>query len=159
MKKILIMVVAIVALSFSFAGAEGTITGSSEIVSENYMIVEYAINFDASAVAFANTPLNHITRTPGGAALQNVGGWWLFKIESFYLATVVTADCDLYLWSYKSDGLDVLGGNGVDKVDADTNFTIYPATSTQPLTGKELIDIDNNAVNSAKHTLRFHLYR
>ena len=161
MKKILIMVVALIALSFSHAMAAGTITGSSEYNGENNMIITYTITFDASAASFNDVPLDHIIKTRGAAELQTIfgGGWYLHKIESFYVATVVTADCDLYLWSYKADGLDILGGNGVDKVDADTNFTIYPATSSQPLTGRELIDIDNNAVNSASHLLRLHLYR
>ena len=163
MKK-LILTCLFVFIASQAMGAAGTITVVSDITMRSgeghIRVIEYALVFGSGAESFDDVALNNITGSASlGVPEPSLAGWYLHKIESFYIATVVTADCDLYLWSYKADGLDILGGNGVDKVDADTNFTIYPATSSQPLTGFELIDIDNNAVNNAKHTLRFHLYR
>ena len=166
MKKLILICLFMLIASQAWADEVGTIVVVSDITmrsGEGYTrVVEYSIGFgaDATGAAFADVALNSITGSASlGVGDPSLAGWWLFKIESFYVATVVTADSDLYLWSYASDGLDVLGGNGVNKVDADTNFTIYPATSTQPLTGSELIDIDNSAVNGASHTIRIHLYK
>jgi len=162
MKKLILICLFVFIASQAWATGE-TITVVSDITmrsGDGYTrVIEYALVFGDGAESFDDVALNSITGSASLGADPSVSGWWLFKVESFYVATVVTADCNLYLWSYAADGLDILGGNGVDKVDADTNFTIYPATSTQPLTGSELLDVDNNAVNDAKHTLRLHLYK
>ena len=162
MKKLILICLFVFIASQAWATGE-TITVVSDITmrsGDGYTrVIEYALVFGDGAESFDDVALNSITGSASLGADPSVSGWWLFKIESFFVATVVTADCNLYLWSYAADGLDILGGNGVDKVDADTNFTIYPATSTQPLTGSELLDVDNNAVNDAKHTLRLHLYK
>ena len=163
MKKLILICLFMLIASQAMAATNGTITVVSDVTmrsGEGYTrVIEYALVFGDAAASFVDVALNSITGSASLGADPSVSGWWLFKIESFFVATVVTADCNLYLWSYAADGLDILGGNGVDKVDADTNFTIYPATSTQPLTGSELLDVDNNAVNDAKHTLRLHLYK
>ena len=167
MKKLILICLFMLIASQAWADEVGTIVVVSDITmrsGEGYTrVIEYSIGFgaDATGAAFADVALNNITGSGSLGANSSVSGWWLFKVESFYevTATPVTADSDLYLWSYKSDGLDILGGNGANKVDDNTNNTIYPATSTQPLTGSELIDIDNSAAQSATHIIRLHLYK
>ena len=52
-----------------------------------------------------------------------------------------------------------LQNNGVNSIDAGGTYnTVYPLTSSQLLTGNEMLNVENNAVNSATTTLIFHLY-
>ena len=157
MKKLSLFLVVIALCFSSTVYAAGTITGSSELIDENTMRVTYTVTFGADATSFADVALDSITATTG-ARLRKVGGWWLLRIDYNYGATGPTDNSDLYLWLV-TDKSDILGNNGLNVIDNATNNTLYPATVSQPLSGAELIDIDNNAVNDATCTLIFTLYK
>lgn len=118
--------------------------------------VIYTVTFDSGAASPANISLDTIP----GVSKGSLGGWWLLRVEYMFGGTGPTDDTDLYLWrSYGVDKIDILGGNGVDFIDNATNNVIYPVTTSQPLTGGEIFDIDNNSVNDAVGTIVFTLYR
>jgi len=130
------------AASDTMTATEGQFQGMD---GRTFRTVTIAITWSTTPVALTNRTLRDIVTT-AGKKLWDYGGWWLFKVEYLYgAASPPTDDSDLYIWSTE-DRLDILGGNGVNQVDNATDHTIYPATSTQPLTGGEIIDIDNNAV-------------
>jgi len=156
---ILALVLLFPALSFA---AAGTLTGSTSIFTgisgkREIMVNTYVVTFGAAHEEPYAVPLDIISDSSGNA-LISVAGWWLFRVDTLFGGTAPTADTDLQLWSVRKK-IDILGGNGVDGIDATTNNRIYPAVSTQPLTGNEELDIDNNAVNSATTTIIFTMYR
>ena len=158
MKRILsIIVLLVVIASAPLAMAAGTIVITSDASFDGVRIVDLLSTSDAAGAPFSDIALNSIPRA-SGVPNQTFSGWWLFKVDSLFGATPVTADSELYIWS-TLDKIDILGGNGVNKVDDNTNNQIYPATSTQMLIGTEIFDIDSTTDNDAVHTLRLWLYR
>ena len=157
MKKLLIITCLSMLLFASSVMAAGSIVITRDVAVDGVRAVEFLCTSDAAGAPFADTALNSIPRA-SGVANRSFSGWWLFKIDSLFGATPVTADSDLYLWS-TLDKIDILGGNGVDKVDDNTNLQVYPATSTQPLLGDEIFDVDNTTDNNAVHTFKMRLYR
>ena len=158
MKRILSVIVflGLVALA-SNTMAAGSIVITSDASFGSVRVVDILSTSDAAGAPFADIALNSIPRA-SGVQNQTFSGWWLFKVDSLFGATPVTADSELYIWS-TLDKIDILGGNGVDKVDDNTNNQIYPATSTQMLIGTEILDIDSTTDNDAVHTLRLWLYQ
>ena len=132
------------------------------LTGRNFRVITLTLTYDGTATDIPDTQLRDILTT-GEKRLQDYGEWWLFKVEYRYGGTAPTDNSDLYIWSSSTDvgeaKLDLLGGSGVDAIDNATNNTIYPATSTQPLTGFELLDVDNNSVNSSSCTLKLFLYK
>ena len=123
-------------------------------------VVTYTVTFAADAASPANVALDSIAATAHGTGRPSLEGWWLLRVDTLYGATGPTDDSDLYLWrSWGEDKIDVLGGNGVNSIDNATNNTIYPANVAQPLTGKEIFDVDGNAVANAICTIVFTLYK
>ena len=157
MKKLLIITCLSLLLFASSVMAAGTIYITKDISVDGVRVVEFLATSDAAGAPFADVALNSIPRA-SGVPIYTFSGWWLFKVDSLFGATPVTADSELYIWS-TLDKIDILGGNGVDKVDDNTNNQIYPATSTQMLIGAEILDIDNTTDNDAVHTFKMRLYR
>lgn len=164
MKKfIAILIVAFLTLFASQCFAAGTVTGATTYLVDGlsgrfeHMKITYTVTFGDDASSPANTTLNDISDS-SGVALYSAQGWWLLKIDIYPGGTGPTDNTDLYLW-YVADKIDVLGNNGLNSIDNATFSTVYPATSTQPLTGDEILDIDNNAVNDAGTVLIFTFYR
>ena len=148
------------------AWAAGTIAVSSDTTARGISgqnetrAIAYTVTWDAAHLAPANIALNDI-KNSAGTTTENVltlKGWWLLKATWVPGTTGPTDDTDLYLWRVE-DKIDALGAGGLNEIDESTNNTIYPATSSQPLFGTELIDFDNNSVNSATGTLTLYLYR
>ena len=163
MKKLVLISALILCLIPGVVFAAGTVT-ASEILYDGLsgkwevMKVTYTVTFGAAAGAPANTALTDILDTDGKALRTSVQGWWLFRIDIYPGDTGPTDNTDLYLWSVE-DKIDVIGGAGVNAIDNATYSSVYPASSTQPLTGEELFDIDNQAVNDAACVIIFTLYR
>lgn len=155
MKK-LFLVLFIVLIFPCFVFAAGTVTGSSEL-NQNIMKITYSVTFGSDNAAPANVALDSITAT-SGARLRSVGGWWLLRVDIYPGATGPTDNTDFYIWSVE-DKIDVLGGSGANAIDNATVSSVYPATTTQPLFGTEIFDIDNNAVNNATTTIVLILYK
>jgi len=148
----------------SSAWAAGTIVIASDktangIDGKTVREIAYTVTFGADASSPANTALDSVLRSNGLKSLS-MGGWWIMRVDIHYGATGATDDTDMYL--YKATGTsksDLLGASGVDAIDNATNTTVYPATSTQPLFGDEIISFANNAVNDATCTVVLTLYR
>ena len=158
MKRILSVIVFLIVVAFSInAMAAGAIVITRDVSVSGVRVVEITATSDAAGAPFADIALDSIPRS-SGVPKMSFAGWWLFKIDSLFGATPVTADSDLYIWS-TLDKIDILGGNGMDKVDDNTNNQIYPATSTQPLLGDEILDVDNTTDNNAVHTFKIRLYQ
>ena len=154
MKKYLLIVLAMLLVpAFAMAATPDSMTAEEAqfagMTGRDFRVVTIAVTWAGTPVALTNRTLRDIVTT-AGKKLWDYGDWWLFKVEYLYgTASPPTDNSDLYIWSEGAeDRLDILGGNGVDAIDNATDNTIYPATSTQPLTGGEIIDIDNNAVYS-----------
>ena len=149
MKRLfLILALALLVPSFAMAAVDSMTAEEGQFQGmdgRTFRTVTIAITWATTPVALTNRTLRDIVTT-AGRKLWDYGGWWLFKVEYLYgAASPPTDNSDLYIWSTE-DRLDILGGNGVNAVDNATDNVIYPATSTQPLTGGEIIDIDNNAI-------------
>lgn len=155
---ILALVLLLPVMSFGAASVTGAAV-QYEGLSGRYetMVITYTVTFSAAAASPANVALHHIL-TSTGVPLPSAEGWWLWKINTTDATTGPTDDTDLYLWSVENKH-DVLGGNGVDSIDNDADNTFYPAVVSQALTGEEILDIDNNAVNDAGTVIIFHLYK
>jgi len=156
---VLLLPVGVFAAGDTMTATEGQFVGMD---GRSFRVVTIAIQWQSTPVALTNRVLRDILTT-AGKKLWDYGDWWLFKVEYLYTsatgaASNPTDDSDLYIWSTE-DRLDILGGNGVNGVDNATDNTIYPATSTQPLTGGEIIDIDNNIVVGATCYLKLYLYK
>ena len=157
MKKLFITL--LILLTASICQAAGTVTGSSALFGGGDMMrVTYTVTFDASAGSPANVALDSITATTG-KTMRSLSGWILLRVDTYPGTTAPTADTDFYLWLIE-DKIDILGNNGFNAIDgAATYNSFYPATASQPLSGAEIFDIDNNAVNSAGCIIIFTLYR
>ena len=165
--KRLFLILAMALLLPAFAMAAGDTMTAEEgqfqgMDGRSFRVVTISIQWQSTPVALTNRVLKDILTT-SGRKLWDYGDWWLFKVEYLYdsatgAASNPTDDSDLYIWSTE-DRLDILGGNGVNAVDNAGDNTIYPATSTQPLTGAEIIDIDNNIVVGATCYIKLYLYK
>ena len=163
MKK-LILFLALISILVSapcWAVTAGTVTGAMtgyvRSGDTEYMWVSYTVTFGDGNAAPANVALNLILNT-SGTRMAPLGGWSLFRIDTTDATTGPTDNTDLYLWK-DEDETDVLGGNGVDQIDNANSNSFYPAVASQPLTGEELLDIDNNSVNDAETVIVFWLYK
>jgi hypothetical protein len=92
------------------------------------------------------------TRIPG-----NLAGFKLFSVSIYYGATAPTADSDLTITEGSAAGADILGGAGVDAVDAVTNSFVKPVVGSTavdvPIYRALYMQIDNNSVNDAVVTI------
>lgn len=114
--------------------------------------------------SFTTTTLNNINDSQS-RSLKTVEGWWLIRVDTYATTTDPDDDTDLYLYMDSTRAgysVDILGGRGVNQIDANTtnaSNTLYPATTSQPLTGAEQIAISGNTVNTAIFEIVFTLYR
>lgn len=139
----------VVTSDFSYAGISGA--------KETRQIV-YTVTFGADASSPTAVALDNILKS--GVRIPTVAGWWLLEVSTLFGATAPTDNSDLYLYrAIGTNKVDVLGGNGENKIDNATNNTFTPATTTRPLLGTELLSMSNNAVNNATFTLVLWLYR
>lgn len=166
MKKLFLLLLTALILFISVnSWAAGTVTCTDYLYNglskkSEIRVVTYSVTFGSDASSPANVALDSIVASSYGSARPSLSGWWLLRVDYLYGATGPTDDSDLYLWkSYGENRADVLGGTGVDQIDNATDNIIYPDEVTQPLTGAEIFDIDNNAVNDATCTIVFTLYR
>lgn len=158
MKRIFSILFLMVLFS-GYAFAAGTVTGSSERFgyNNNFLRNTYTVTFDESAASPANVALDSISAGPG-ETLHSVSGYMLLRVDIYPGATGPTDNTDFYVWSVE-DKIDILGNNGLNAIDNATNSSFYPATVSQPLTGNEIFDIDNNAVNNAGCVVIFTMYK
>ena len=161
-RNLLVVMLMLLMASGSWAGSTSSIYGDDNtmqgLTGKETRRIVYTVTFDSNAASPAVVGLDSITRT-NGLKMSTVGGWWLFEVNTQYGATAPTADTDLYLYRYTANSrIDVLGGNGVDKIDAVTDNTFNPVTTSKPLVGNELLTFANNAVNSAITYVIFWLY-
>ena len=136
--------------------ADGTVTQDGAIVTYESggsvtRVLTMACTADAALATIPDTAIS----APNAGLLK---GWHLYKVDLIGNTggTEVTDDCDVYL--YQSAGgvtkaIDLLGGNGVNKLDKDVNYSILPAINgtqaTQPFVGTWTLGVDNIGVNSA----------
>ena len=161
MKKLILFLTLIFVLIAGPVFAAGTVTGSVARYEGRsglfeWMKITYTVTFGADNAAPANVALHHILDS-SGVVLESPAGWILQKVDITYATTGPTDDTDFYLWAIENK-IDILGGNGVDQIDNATNNSFYPAVSTQLVTGEEVFDIDNNAVNNAGCVIVLTLY-
>jgi len=158
MKKLIVALLFLVMASPAFgAGTIVIAAGGDEYLGANGRRITYNVVFDASAAAFANIALDSIENSQG-QTVASLKGWYLSHIDYVYGTTGVTDDTSLYVWSVE-DKIDILGAEGFEKLDEASYDTIFPLTITRQLTGNEIMDIDDNAVNDATCTLIFHFYK
>ena len=164
MKKFIpiLLLISILIAGPCFGATVGTVTCTDYVYNglsgkPETRVITYTVTFGDAAASPANVTLHNIVATAYNSR-ETLRGWWLWKINTTDAATGPTEDTDFYLWSVE-DKHDVLGGNGVDSIDNASDNTFYPATVSQALTGEEIFDIDNNAVNDAGTVIIFHLYR
>ena len=160
MKRIILMVGILMLLMTSGSWAAGTVVISSDTTKENVRIIEYLVTFGADGSSPDAVALDDIPLSTGGLA-PTVGGAWLFKISSLYGTTGPTDNTDFYIYrSIGTNRIDIMGANGENKIDNVTdNANIYPATSTQPLFGTDILSISGNSVANATVTLAAETYR
>lgn len=166
MKKLIGLTVFLMLLMASGAWAAGTVIVQSDKIVQGLMGKEtrettYLVTFGADASVPAATALDSILKSNGLKA-DSMGGWWILEVSTLYGATGPTDNTDLYL--YRATGtnrIDVLGGNGENKIDNATDNTFNPATTTRPLIGDELFTIPagTNIVNNATVQIVMALYR
>ena len=166
MKKLILISALILCLIPGVVFAAGTVT-ASEILYDGLsgkwevMKVTYTVTFDAAAAPPAAVALTDILDTNWKALRTSVQGWWLFRIDVTFGGTAPKINTDFRLWSVE-DKIDVLGASGLNQIDNATHSSFYPASSTQPLTGEEIFDVDpaaeNDEVNAACEII-FTLYR
>lgn len=162
-RNLLVMLLMLFTASASWAGSTSSIYGADNtmqgLTGKETRRIVYTVTFDSNAASPTPVALDSITRT-NGLKLDTVGGWWLFEVNTQYGATAPTANTDLYLYRYTANSrIDVLGGNGVDQIDAVTDNTFHPPVISKPLVGNELLTFANNAVNSAITYVILWLYR
>ncbi len=167
MKKLILFLtlISILALAIpSVVFAAGTVTGVVSAYSKSehgeIMRITYLVTFGSSAGSPANVALNLILTT-SGTRLPALAGYWLLSIATIPGSTGPTDDTGITLWisSAFEDDIDILGSNGINAIDNTADNLFYPATSTQPLTGEEIFDIDGNSVNNATVSIVFTIYR
>jgi len=126
--------------------------------------ITYTVTFSATASSPATIAMYKVP----GMTTKSLYGWWIAEIDIIPGDTGPTDDTDFYLYrpaassvlpGWGTSKIDVFGGNGVDSIDNATITTFNPATISRPLTGEELLFIENNAVNNATTTITFTLYR
>ena len=83
-------------------------------------------------------------------------GWLLGKIQTLFGATPPDDDTDLYLKD--SNGIDILGGAGVNKIMAAVNKEFYPEIDgmpgTQPIIDDLTLDVDSQTAVDAIYTIK-----
>lgn len=177
MKK-LILILACLFVSMFFASqavAAGTITCTDYTVpgltgKKEVRFITYTVTFAAAHPEEpANIAMDDVTATTTVSPTRaTVAGWWLMEVDIIPGTTGPTADTDFYLYrpaavsgvpGWGATKIDVFGGNGVDAIDNATISTFQPATTTRPLTGKEILSFANEAVVNATCTITFTLYR
>jgi hypothetical protein len=163
MKKLLVVLLMLLMASSSWAA--GTIIVETDKMyvglSGQYETREitYLVTFGADHTSPPSTALDSILKANGNPA-STVNGWWLFKVNTQFGSTGPTDNTDLDIYrATGSSKTDILGGNGENCIDNATNNSIYPATSTQPLFGDDILVITSNLVNSAITRIVLELYR
>ena len=170
MKKFIIFILIILLIPV-YAIAAGTITCTDHIyygVSKlsEIRFITYTVTFGVDATSPADTVMKSVS----GMKQESLFGWWILEVDIIPgdAQNGPTDDTDMYLYrpaassvlpGWGTKKIDVLGGNGVDKLDNATISTFNPATTTRPLTGEEILSFANNAVNDAVTTITFTLYR
>jgi hypothetical protein len=164
MKKLICLVGILMLLMASSAWAAGTIIVQSDkviqgLVGKEAREVVYLVTFGTDASSPASTALDSILLSTG-IKTAPVGGWWLFKVSTLYGSTAPKDNTDMYI--YRATGtnkIDILGGNGANAIDNAANNIFYPATSTQPLFGDDILAVSGNDVNNATVQIVLELYR
>jgi hypothetical protein len=127
----------------------GTVTQTMQETESGYgrvATVKLACVGDASDGTIPDTNLSSAIQT-------KINGWYLDMVICNPGATAPTADSDVYIKD--EDGLDLLGGNGVDLLHNTTTKATVPSTDgqakQQPVRGTLTLDVDNQSVNSATY--------
>ena len=146
MKKIFLTLVVWAFASSAFA-AGSVSQGETTTYRDNMRIITLTCTADESDGSFPATDI----------AIGDADGFYLYEIRTAPGATAPTDATDLTLTN--SNGLDVLGGAGTDKIDATSSLRFFPkntdgeyafpAITETPLT----LTITNNSVNAAVFTI------
>ena len=187
MKKLIVALLILFssALAFGESSLTGAITERSYSGKQEILIMTYTAVFGSVADPADGTappgqqPIGEISTAEGTASsregkviaiggdlLPDLGGWWLLRIDISAGSIPPTENTDFRLWS-KYGTHDVLGDNGLNSIDSATatpeeGNSIYPATATQPLSGRYILEVDpsnENKVRDAITNIVFHLYR
>jgi len=144
--------------SLAFGAGSGT-TVTSDVIYDNHYtdasvrVVTVIFTADDSDGSIPNTTLN---RNTTGITHGSIKGWHLWEMFIDCTSGVTpTDDSDMYVYQ---DGNDLIGGNGVDKVDGSTVNSVYPGIDgsgpyPRPVSGDLILTISNNSVNSAVGTI------
>ena len=134
----------------------GTITGTLTRLgvrqgSPPVVKVELTCTADAEAATYPETVVN----TLSGVSDFDLRGLKLYSVKAIPGDTAPTDATDLVIED--EYGVDLLGGRGVDFIDASVKTWIAagPAKDTQPalITGNITVKITNNEINSAVTTI------
>lgn len=110
-----------------------------------FLRLKFACVADAAAATIPDT------NTTAAITAQIKGHYLAKMIIVPGTGTAPTANCDVYIKDEFT--IDLLGGRGVDELDAAGNVEVVPVTDAlggaQPVIGTLTLDVDNNAVNSA----------
>ena len=161
MKKsisVLVIVLMILFSSFAFGAGSGTTVTADNVFSNPVngspsRVVEVSFKADDTDGSVPDTTINNNTT---GVVHGSLEGWHLWEVFIDCTSGVTpTDDSDMYVYQ---DGNDLIGGNGVDKVNGSTVNSVYPGIDgsgpyPRPVSGDLILTISNNSVNSAVGTI------
>lgn len=148
MKKIFLALILFIFMMANICFAAGTIVPSigDESPDKTSITVVLTCTADASDGSLPDTNFGG----PGTNLTKNLNGYYLYEVKIVPGGTGPTDDSDLYIKD--SDGIDLLGGLGVDKIDNATTSHFQP--SFYPRINSVLTaSVSNNSVNGAVFTI------
>jgi len=144
MKKLLIAFLILFAwVSISFAA--GTVVPSIGDEQDGSITVTLVCTSDGSGV-ISDTDF----AGPGTDLTKNLHGYYLYEVKVVPGATGPKDDSDLYIKD--ANGIDLLGGTGVNRIDETTNSHFQPPFYSR-INSTLTLDVDNNDVDSSTYTI------
>ena len=142
MRKLSILIVLAVLLIASNALAAGTVTQATTQIAENMYKVVFTCTGDASDGSIPDTD------TTDG----RINGFYSYRviINNTTAQTDTSDDADVYIKD--AGGIDLMNGQGVDQLDADT-CNYVRLCRHDPISGPLTLDVNNQSQTSAVYTV------
>lgn len=146
MKKLVLITLILFAWA-NICLAAGTVSGTvSDIQQGDSIAVTLSCTGDSSDGSIPDTEFGG----PGTDITKNLHGYYLYEVKIVPGGTGPTDDSDLYIKD--ANGIDLLGGEGVNKVDNATNSHFQPVFFSR-IDSKLTLDVDNNSEASSTYTI------
>jgi len=163
MKKLFLTILALLILTVP-CFAVGTIAVTNDNIYDGpnggkaFRVITIAFTADAAAGTIPNLTLNDSTSGMIGKT-ESILGWYGYNIEidCNHAGTEPTEDSELYIYQ---NGIDILGGNGVNQVDntveREVFFSFSSTGETRPVFDTWTVTVTQQAAatNSATGTIR-----